>query len=225
MLSDVQLQKKRGVVRRKVAIPKYESLNKVKEMFWSTWEEINKNELGKMSIRSVRNTMQNILTNNEFWSIMNKWISKQSKLTHNKIRADAKVKFCNTLTEALIDPVMSNQFRPLAESVYEAVVQINSDELEQGLQMAVDIVTGDEILEFMKMVESLILRIDLDPKVLTRYFNKFKSTLNYAKRANMSDGMNNRLMKVASTLGGSNKTLKNVNSARSNIERSSSARI
>lgn len=207
----------------KVIEPDYPHLDAVKEMFWSTWEEINQNEFGNMGTRSVRNTMKNILTNEEFWSMMDSWVSKRIKTTHDKTRADARIQFCNTLTEALTSPVMTDEFGELADSVYEAVVQIKSNELEQSLQLAIDIVNGDKIFQFMDMVLSLVLRIDLDPEKLTKYFNKFKSTVTIGGRVYLSDGISNQIMKIGSTLNGQSKTLAKTNSARSTLQRSASA--
>lgn len=148
-----------------------------------------------------------MLISDEFWSMLDTWVSKRTKATHDKVRADARVDFCNMLTEALSNPIMIDEFGHLAVSLYDGVIQIQSKELEHGLQVAYDIVNEKEILKFIYMVEKVVERINLNPDKLPKYFNKVKAALNIGGMTNMSDSMSSRIMKMGSTLNGQNKSL------------------
>lgn len=211
------------------AIPapiEYPFLDTVKEMYWSASEEINKtNESGKLGTRAARNTTKNILASKEFWSMLETLVSKRTKATTDKVRADARVKVCNALTEALTSPMMTDEFGQLAVSVYDAVVQLQSKELEQSLQVVYDIVNEKQIMEFIDMVEQLITRVNLNPAKVTKCFGKFKDALNIGGMANMSDGMNRKIMRMGSTLNGQGKSSAKANansSARPKLQRSAS---
>uniref|UniRef100_A0A2S2NTF8 Uncharacterized protein n=1 Tax=Schizaphis graminum TaxID=13262 RepID=A0A2S2NTF8_SCHGA len=178
--------------------PKYPYLTAVKDMFWNMWEDINRNDVGKLSTRALRNTLGNVLVDDLFWSSASSAIRRRAKVTNNSQRADHKIRMCNALTSTLTSPNAMQGFKEVVNELYGTVSRIQSDIGTNALRQATKMVNDGEVTNDLNMLTNTVNNIRLDPLMLLKGFNMFQRTLNMGGMLNMSGGMAKGLMSITS---------------------------
>ncbi|XP_026811885.1 uncharacterized protein LOC113552996 [Rhopalosiphum maidis] len=197
---------KRTVSRKPTAVqappppppPKYPYLTAVKDMFWNTWEDINRNDVGKLSTRALRNMLGSVLVDDLFWSSASSAVRRRAKVTNDSQRADHKIRMCNALTSTLTSPNAMQGFKEVVNEVYGTVSRIRSDVGTDALRLAIEIVNGGEVTNGLNMLTNIVTNIRLNPEMLNKGFNMFQRTLNLGGMLNMSGGMAKGLMSITS---------------------------
>ncbi|XP_022163007.1 uncharacterized protein LOC111028600 [Myzus persicae] len=178
---------------------KYPNLTAVKDMFWNTFEDINReSEYGQLGVRSVRNTLSNVLSNGLFWSSFEGALKRRVKVTNDAQRADRKIRLCNNITGLVTDPNASQGFQEIANEVYTSVVRMQSEVGTDALRLVTEMVNGGEVTRGLDAISDIVSKIKLNPRMLVKGFAMLRKTLNLGGAMNMSGGLAKGLMSITS---------------------------
>jgi hypothetical protein len=197
---------KRTVSRKPTAVqappppppPKYPYLAAVNDMFWDSWEDINRNDVGKLSTRALRNTLGSVLADDLFWSSAVSAVRRRAKVTNESQRADNKIRMCNAITSTITSPNAMQGFKEVVNELYGTVSRIRSDVGTDALRLATEMINNGEVTNGLNMLTDLVTNIRLNPELLNKGFNMFLKTLNLGGMLNMSGGMAKGLMSITS---------------------------
>lgn len=179
--------------------PKYPHLTAVKEMFWNAFEDINRANLnGKLATRSARNTMNNVLSNELFWTSVVGALRRRVKVTNDSERTDKKIRTCNALTATITSPNAVQGFQDVANEVYGTVSRMQSEVGTDALRLVTEMVNGGEVTRGLDTITDIVNNLDLDPRMLVRGFAMLRKTLNLGGTINMGGGLAKGLMSLTS---------------------------
>jgi len=178
--------------------PKYPYLTAVKDKLWNTWEEINRDAIGKLTTRAIRNAIGNVLADDLFWSTATATVKRRGKITNDSERADKKIQTCNAITSIMTSPNSMQGFKDVVNEVYGTVTNMHSDVGVEALKLATEMVNTGEVTNGLDMITDVVKKINLSPDMLRMGFDMFHKTLNLGGVMNMSGGMAKGLMSITS---------------------------
>jgi len=167
-------------------------------MFWNALEDINRNEVGKLSTRALRNTLGNVLVDDLFWLSTSSAVRRRAKMTNDSRRANQKIRMCNALTSALTSSNAMPGFKDVVNEVYGTVSRIRSDIGTDALRLTTEMVNNGDVTNGLNVLTNFVTNIRLNPEMLNKAFNMFIKTLNLGGVINMSGGMAKSLMSITS---------------------------
>lgn len=207
---------------------KYPNLEKLKTTFWNTIEEVNNgNKHSKLAIRDARNLVGTVLANQLFWNLVTDVMKKQAKYTHDKRKADTKIRVCDMVTETLTSPGMADGFLRMADDVYETTVRLNTDAAEVALDVATDVINSGGVSKFLDRVSGVVDDITLDEELAHRLFDLSRKYIDVCGMMKLN-GKNSEILKRVTTAiskqgtGNSGNNNNNGYAARQDVPRSTS---
>lgn len=181
--------------------PKYPNLTAVKDMFWDTWEDINRTSVnGKLNTRAVRNSVGDVLANGEFWWSLVSAVKRRVKVTNDQRKADNRIQICNALTSAITSPMAVDGFEKLANEVYDTVTRTHSKVGTDGLRLVTEMVNGGEVTKGLDAITNIVNNVNLDPEMLVKGFESLRKTLNLGGSMDIGGGLAKSLMSISSKL-------------------------
>ncbi|XP_027851238.2 uncharacterized protein LOC114130459 [Aphis gossypii] len=198
---------KRTVSRKPTAVaqeplppppPKYPYLTAVKDKLWSTWEDINRDAIGKLSTRAIRNAVGHMLADDLFWSTATAFVRRRGKITNDSERADKKIQTCNAITSIFTSPNAMEGFKDVVNDAYGTVTRLQSDVGVEALNVATEMVNNGEVTNILDTITDAVTNVNLRPEMLIKGFAMLHKTLNMGGKINMSDNMARGLMSITS---------------------------
>ncbi|KAE9545599.1 hypothetical protein AGLY_001142 [Aphis glycines] len=198
---------KRTVSRKPTAVaqdplppppPKYPYLTAAKDKLWSTWEEVNRDAIGKLSTRAIRNAIGDMLADDLFWSTATAFVKRRVKITNDIERADKKIQTCNMITSVLTSPNSMERFKDMVNEMYGTVTRVHSNVGVEALNLANEMVNTGEVTKVLDTITHIVNNIDLRPEMLIKGFAMLHKTLNMGGKVNMNNNMAKSLMFITS---------------------------
>ncbi|XP_015378361.1 PREDICTED: uncharacterized protein LOC107172580 [Diuraphis noxia] len=178
---------------------KYPNLTAVKDMFWDTIENINRaNENGKLEIRALRNTMNNVLRDDVFWSSLVRLMKKYASVTFDSKRADRKIQLYNTFTSIITNPTAVQGFEDITNELYNTVSSIRMDVDSNAVQKVTNMVNSGSMIRDLDAITGIVNKIDWCPKHLIKDFDFIHMTLNMLGSMKMNNNMSKGLISFSS---------------------------
>lgn len=179
---------------------KYPYLTAVKDMFWNTFENINKaSENGKLDTRAARNMMRNVLSDDQFWSSLTRLTRKRLHVAYDKKRADRKIQKCNMLTSAITSPIATQGFENIANELCATVSSIRPDiGCTNSIQLVADLVNGGSVARGLDAISDVVSNVDLCPRRLIKGFDHIHNMLKIGGIMKMNGGIAKGLMSMTS---------------------------
>jgi len=178
---------------------KYPNLAAVKDMFWNSFEDINRaNEYGKLNCRAARNMLSNVLIDDQFWSSVIGALRRRVKVTNDSKRAANHIRKCNALTTVVTSPNAMQGFQDVANEVYGTVSRIRSDVGADALRLVTEMVNGGGVNRGLDMITSIVNKINFSPRMLIKGFAMLRKTLNLGGAMHMGGGLARGLMSFTS---------------------------
>lgn len=178
--------------------PKYPYLAAVKNKMWSMLEDINRNSVGKLTIRAIRNAMGNVLADDLFWSSATAAVRRRVKITNDSERADKKIQTCNAITSIATSPNTMEGFKEVVNEVYDMVSRMHSNVGVEALELATEMVNNGRVTNGLDTITDVVTNINLNPDMLIKGFNMLNKPLNLNSAINMNGGMAKGLMAITS---------------------------
>lgn len=190
-------------VKPVAAAVKYPNLEKLNAKLWDKFEELNQSGPdARLVVRSTRNLIRNLFTNELFWETVRDVVKRHSKFTNNKEKADVKVRVCNLMTQAIMTPGASDGLKQLVVDAYSAASVVQTDDAVEALQSLVEIVKSGQVNSFLETANGLMEYVVLNPNMVKEMFVKLRKLMDSSSKMKLNGKSAARLISLTDNMRG-----------------------